>query len=252
MRVAIVVFVIGPQYTIIFERMFRPNLARYCAKYSYDLIVLDQMIHNDGENVGTIVGNKKKFYWQRLLIAHKFAEYDFVVSMDSDIFVNPDAPPLPFSEIPAGKVAAVNERKYLENYEWREQIQRKHKYEPTGIDYHALSGETRNYHDHINGGVVIYQPKYHGDLFYRLYHTHIGNYAKYHQDDQSFLSLYLIDNNMIYWLDQRFNRVWAFWKDIFYPNFKLLDAHQKQLYIHNCIQLNYFIHFTSLEDIGYI
>jgi len=29
--------------------------------------------------------DKKKFYWQRLLIPDKFKEYDFVVSIDSDI-----------------------------------------------------------------------------------------------------------------------------------------------------------------------
>jgi hypothetical protein len=252
MKVAIVVFVVGPHCSATFNRVFRPSLAQYCIKHSYDLIIQDRMIHDDGENVGTTIGNKKKFYWQRLLIPHKFSEYDFVVSLDSDIFVGPNAPPLPFDQIPAEKVAAVNERKFLENYEWREYIQTKQKYEKTGKDYHALSGEIRDYHDHINGGLVIYQPKHHGFLFRALYHTHIGDYMKYHQDDQSFLSLFLIDNDMIYWLDQRYNRIWAFWRDLFYPNFRTLDPRQKHEYVANCIRLNYFTHFTSMEDVNSI
>jgi hypothetical protein len=46
--------------------------------------------------------------------------------MDSDIFVNPNTPALPLNEIPEGKIAAVNERKYFGNYEWREEVQIKH------------------------------------------------------------------------------------------------------------------------------
>ena len=43
--------------------------------------------------------------------------------MDSDIFINFNSPPLPLNEIPEGKVASVNERKYLGNYELREKVQ---------------------------------------------------------------------------------------------------------------------------------
>ena len=75
---------------------------------------------------------------------------------------------------------------------------------------------------------------------------------KYHQDDQSLLSSYLIDNNLIYWLDERYNRVWYFWKEIMYPNFNLLSPELKQLYVHNFIKLNYFTHFTGQADIEYI
>ena len=196
--------------------------------------------------------DKKKFYWQRLLIANKYKEYDYVVSLDSDIHINPESPEIPFSEIPEGKVAAVNERKYLGNYEWRERIQIQNRWEKTGKDWYALSGEIKTYNDHINGGLVIYQPKYHGELFADLYDKNVKNYMRYHQDDQSFLSSYLIDNNMIYWLDERYNRIWSFWRDIFYPNFNELDLKTKILYVKNFTSLNYFSHFTSGSDIEFI
>ena len=72
---------------------------------------------------------KKLFFWQRLLIPSLFPDYDYVISLDSDIYINPDSPPLPFHEIPEGKVGAVNERKYFQNYEWREEIQEKNCWE---------------------------------------------------------------------------------------------------------------------------
>lgn len=101
----------------------------------------------------------------------------------------------------------------------------------------------------MNSGFVIYQPKYHGELIEKLYTNNINNYKKYHQGDQSILSLYLIDNDMIYWLDERFNRVWFFWKEILYPLYNGLPDNLKQILMYNYIDLNYFCHFTSHGDI---
>ena len=187
-----------------------------------------------------------------MLIPDKFSDYDYVVSMDSDIFVNPYSPPIPFGEIPEGKIAAINERKYFGNYEWRERIQVKNGWEKTGKEWYALSGETKDYNDHINGGFIIYQPKHHAQIFKELYEKNIDNYMKYHQDDQSIISSYVIDNDLVYWLDERFNKIWFFWKEIFYPNFNSLPSNLKQMYIHNFISLNYFTHFTSHIDVDFI
>jgi hypothetical protein len=246
MKVAIVVFVIGERYINEFNTIFKNNLVDYCNKYSYDLILLNEYIKCE-ENM-----DRKKFYWQRMLIPNKYKDYDFVVSMDSDIFVNSNAPALPLNEIPEGKVAAVNERKYFGNYEWREQVQIKQGWEKTGKEWHALSGYNREYNDHINGGFVIYQPKHHADKMLELYNNNINNYMKYHQDDQSILSTYFIDNDLIYWLDERYNKIWFFWKEIFYPYFDSFPDNQKKVFIHNFISLNYFTHFTSGIDNKYI
>ena len=246
MKVAVVVFVIGDAYIHHFNNIFKKNLVNYCKKHNYELFILNELIKFE------INMDRKKFFWQRLLIPNKFKEYDFVISIDSDIFINRNAPPLPLNEIPQGKVAAVNERKYFNNYEWREQIQLKNGWERTGKDWYALSGENKNYNDHINGGLVIYQPKYHAEKFVDLYEKNISKYMKYHQDDQSFLSSYLIDNDMIYWLDERFNKIWYYWREIFYPNFHLLPNNLKQQYVNNFTNLNYFTHFKSGMDIEHI
>jgi hypothetical protein len=183
------------------------------------------------------------------LVSYKFKDYDYVISIDSDILVNTHAPALPLDIIPKGKVAAVNERKYFGNYEWRENVQLMQNWEKTGIEWYALSGETKTYNDHINGGFIIYQPTYHGDLFYQLYNDNVHNYQRYHQDDQSFLSSYLIDNNMVFWLDERYNKIWFFWRKIFYPDFDNLSNETKKLYVNNFVKHNYFCHFTGLIDI---
>jgi hypothetical protein len=246
MKIAIVVFVIGDKYVQNFNDKFKDNLEIYCKKYNYDLIIQNTLIQYENPI------DKKKFFWQRLLISEKFNQYDYVVSLDSDIYINLNSPPLPFNEIPDGKVACVNERKYMGNYEWRESIQIKFKFEKTGIDWYKLSGEDKNYNDHINGGLVIYQPKYHAKIMRELYNNNIANYTKYHQDDQSILSSYLIDNDLIYWLDERFNRIWFFWKEIFYPFFNDLNIKQKKTIITNFINLNYFTHFTGGDGIEFI
>ena len=172
--------------------------------------------------------NSKKFYWQRLLIPEKYEDYDYIVVVDSDIYISDNSPPLPINDIPVGKVACANERR---------------------IDWYKLSGDNKDYNDHINGGLIIYQPKYHGKLLTKLYDDNINNYQKYHQDDQSILSSFLIDNDLIYWLDQRYNRVWYFWKEILYPDFDLYDIALKKKLVANFVNLNYFCHFTSMVDI---
>lgn len=251
MKVAIVIFVIGDKYIHNFNQNFRKSVTNYCNKYNYDLIILDKYISNEDMELNT-QNERKKFFWQRLLIPDKFNNYDYVVSMDSDIYINPNSPPLPLEKIPEGLVGAVNERKYMGNYEWRENIQKLYNWEKTGIDWYALSGEKKDYNDHINGGLVIYQPKYHAELMKNLYKHNINNYLKYHQDDQSILSSYLIDNKMIYWLDERYNRIWFYWKNIFYPNFDMYNIYLKKMFIQNFINLNYFTHFTSHMDIEFI
>ena len=246
MKVALVIFVIGDNYIRAFNNIFKKTLEAYCNNNNYELIILSEYIKNE------VNMDKKKFYWQRMLIPNKFRDYDYVVSMDSDIFVNPHSPPLPLHEIPIGKVGAVNERKYFGNYEWRERIQVKNGWEKTGKEWYALSGESKDYNDHINGGLLIYQPKHHADMLVDLYNNNIDNYMRYHQDDQSILSSFLIDNNLVFWLDERYNKIWFFWKEIFYPNFNSLPSDLKSTYIQNFISLNYFTHFTSGTDIEYI
>jgi hypothetical protein len=243
MKVAVVIFVIGEKYNETFNNFFKKSVEQYCNKYNYDLIILNDFLKKEQYI------DRKKFYWQRLLIPKKFIQYDFVLSLDSDIYINENAPELPLAYIPEGKIAAINERKYLGNYEWREKIQIANKWEQTGKDWYKLSNEEKKYNDHINGGFVLYQPKYHGDLMEKLYNENINNYMKYHQDDQSFLSSYLIDNKMIYWLDERYNRVWFFWKEILYPLYNNFPENLKQILMYNYIELNYFCHFTSHIDI---
>jgi lipopolysaccharide biosynthesis glycosyltransferase len=243
MKAAIVVQVIGSDaggknYIDSFNSIFRENLQEYSNRNGYDLIVLEEPFTEDA-------GVGKKFFWQRLLIPDAFKEYDYVVSMDSDIYVNLDSPAIPFDEIPEGKIAAVNERKYFGNYEWRERIQAKYGWEKTGKDWYSLSGFDRDFNDHINGGLVIYQPKHHAKMFKDLYENNIGEFYKYHQDDQSIISIYGMDNDLIYWLDERYNRIWSFWKEIMYPEFDSLPESHQQLYVRNFVSLNYFTHFTG-------
>jgi hypothetical protein len=243
MKVAIIIMETNRIST--FDTFFRKSLQNYCDVNKYELIVLDKAL--DG-----CADSGKKFFWQRMLLPSVYNEYDYVISMDSDIYISPNAPAIPFDEIPEGKIAAINERKYFGNYEWREGVQIKNGWEKTGRDWHMLSGFDRKYNDHINGGLVVYQPKYHADIFKKLYYDNIENYMRYHQDDQSIISVFGIDNNLIHWLDERFNRIWSFWRDIMYPGFDSLSDDLKRVYVKNFIELNYFTHFTGRTDIQYL
>jgi len=249
-----VVFVIGERYINNFNILYRKSLEAYCKKYNYDLIVRETFISKNSEEM-----DKKKFFWERLLIPNEYRNegYDFVVSIDSDIYISSNAPPLPLHEL-GYKIGAVNERKIMGTYEYRETIQRRNEWKDVrGRDWYALSGDTVEYDDHINGGLVVYRPEYHADIMMALYHKYIGEYKRFYQDDQSVLSHFLMENDMVYWLDDRFNRVWFFWREMFYPCWTeaaneegepLVPDMLKMIYMKNYIDMNYFCHLTGGTD----
>jgi len=245
-RVAIVILVVNKPHILTFNLLFRLSVSKYCDRHGYDLHVLTELI----EPLEPFV--LKKFYWQRLLIPSlpQFQQYDFVVSLDADIFISESAPSLP--QVSPGKIGAVNERKYFGNYDWRETIQKKMGWELTGIEWYRQSGEERSSNDHLQGGLLIYQPIWHGDLMKRLYSENISNFMKYYQDDQSFLSIYALDNDCIEWLDQRFNCVWFFWKEIMYPDFDHYPQHVQIHLVRNFINLNWFTHWTGRYDLNHL
>lgn len=241
MKVAIVLMIIGEEYMIKFDTIFRKNLEAYCEKYGYELIVLDRELPGCARS-------GRKFFWQRMLLPSLYSDYDYVVSMDSDLYINPNAPAIPFEEIPEGKIAGVNERKYLGNYEWREAVQTRNGWEKDGKEWYMRNGYKRDFHDHLNGGLVIYQPKHHADMFKKLYYDNVEEYMRFHQDDQFIISLFAMDNNIMHWLDERFNRIWTFWREILYPDFDSLPEDHKRKFVNQFIELNYFSHFTGRRD----
>ena len=241
-KIAICTFVVGEKYKQAFESCFKKALERYCSKYGYELHVFTEPL----EKIEPFI--TKKFLLQKILFPTlpQFKDYDYVLAIDTDIYINENAPPLPILQ--PGKIGCVNERKYLENYEWREMIQRQHGWEATGKDWYALSGESKLYDDHMNSGFVLYQPKYHSDLMKKLYLENVNNYAQWHQDDQSILSSFGIDNNLVEWIDQRYNRVWFFWRELFYPQFEKYPPYLKRVFVSRFVQLNWMTHWTSMMD----
>lgn len=242
-RIAVVVMIVGEKYVREFENNYKGSVSHYCERHGYDFYVLDQLI------MPLEPFDRKKFFWQRFLIPSlpELKSYDYVLVIDADIFISPIAPALPILQ--PGKFGCINERKYLGNYDWRILVQEARGWERTGKDWYALSGEEKDYHDHIQGGVVLYQPKYHADLLLKLYEENIDNYMKWHQDDQSFLSSYGIDRDMIEWMDQRYDCVWVFWRDIMYPGFDRYSPDLKKLLVKRFIQLNWFTHWTMNLDV---
>ena len=70
MKVAVVIFLIGEKYILNFNKYFKNSVTNYCNKYKYDLFILNEFIRNEPAM------DKKKFYWQRLLIPQKYIDYD--------------------------------------------------------------------------------------------------------------------------------------------------------------------------------
>jgi hypothetical protein len=233
----------------IYDTVFLPSVKAYCKKHAFDYIEINSPFDKDSR----VLNSKAAICMQRLLICSQpwSSEYDFIVMFDSDIIVNVNAAPDITDGIPAGKIGAVCERKlfklgYSEKVwqRWRPDLPQ------NGRDYYKKYGYPDGFDNQLNGGVLVYQPKYHADFLKNLYDTHIVDLLSgkrmVNDGDQDILSYHIQKNNLIHWLDERWNMVWVLYRILFYPF--LTEKSQLKQALGNMLELSYATHMAGHVD----
>ena len=87
MRVCFGVISIGQLYTKEFNELFKPSLVAYTTKYGYDLKVFTETLDPSQKHPDTIS-------FQKCLVPLALQDYDWVVILDADIYIEKDAPPI--------------------------------------------------------------------------------------------------------------------------------------------------------------
>lgn len=163
MKVCFGIICIGKTYISEFERLFKPSVATYCQKYGYDLRIFTDFLDPTRKHPDTIS-------FQKCLVPSFLSEYDLVVVLDADIYIEPNAPPIHTLEL-HDKIGIVDEICQLdpENYKKLNQVG----FADYGHAYYAKSGLELETNRILNTGLILCNPGKHSELLRSIYDKYI-------------------------------------------------------------------------------
>jgi len=163
MKVCIGIISIGKLYIAEFEKLFKPSVVSYCERYGYDLKIFTEFLDPTQTHLDTIS-------FQKCLVPSHLQDYDLVVVLDADIFIEERAPPIHTLEL-HGKIGLVDEVKqtspsqysYLETVGFVDSAQMYYK----KVDLELTTNSI------LNTGVMICDPKQHAQSLKMIYDKYI-------------------------------------------------------------------------------
>ena len=246
MKEAIVVtMAIGPLKSI-YEKLFIPSIKKYAEKWGFDFLCIDDYIKD--VNIDHI----NVIYMQKYLISSlpEVEDYKYVIFIDADILINFDKAPNILIGIPEGKIAAVDEKSAWGNCENVSLILKKYSsnWASTAEEYYKYYKYPKTFSKQFNSGVFIFQPSIHKKFFEDLYNNYIDR-AMTGEDiggDQAPFNYEANSQDIIYYLDERFNRLWLITWGIFYPFLNVVDDKPLlQQALKSIFNHSYFLHFAG-------
>jgi len=201
MKVCFGIICIGTKYLQEFNEFFRPSVESYCNKYGYSLKVFDTFLDSTNKHPCLISFQKALIPTQDCM-----KEYDLVVILDADIYINKHAPPIHTLEL-NGKIGMVNELSQIP-HDKREFL----KIEPPNI-YYGRNGFVISDDIYLNSGLIICNPKTHGPILKTIYDKYSGgaslSASPFHYE-QSCIGGYLIEKNLITQIPAEWNHIYMF------------------------------------------
>jgi hypothetical protein len=252
---AVVTITIGQKYENMFDKICRISWQKYCATFSYDLIVIREALDQ------TDRAKKRSPAWQKLLILSQdwSTKYEQIVWIDADIVINNDNAPDIFADVPIEKVGAV-EAYSIPTKEINATLLRLlyEGWDKFGIPYLDNSSpkayyknrgiESRDIDVVVQTGVIVCSQLYHQNLFEHIY----NNYEDVNNPEWNYempaMSFELLKNDLVYWIQPEFN----FCISVFCPFIGIASEYEplsneqiaELLYI---FDLGYFIHFAGFS-----
>jgi hypothetical protein len=227
MRVALCVIAIGEKYIEEYTRLFMRSQKAYADRHGYDFKIITSYLSPSHPDA---------ICFQKYLLCSQewSSSYDFIVYIDADMLIHPQAPELPFQDL-GDKIGMVDEYSQP-TPERRIAVQRKNGWEDSATKYQALCGYEFTTTHVFNGGLMIFQPMHkalcesiHSDYA----HKNIGHPRGFHFE-QTTTNYELQKRNMIATLPNRFNAILA-----------VAMADNSQLTISDFFDSNYFVHFAG-------
>jgi lipopolysaccharide biosynthesis glycosyltransferase len=163
MKVCFGVISIGRLYIEEFERLFKPSVSAYCAKYGYDLKIFTDFLDPAHKHADTIS-------FQKCLVPSLLMEYDLVVVLDADIYIETNSPPIHSLEL-NDRIGIVNEVAQSTSEAYSYMV-------GTGFAdlpnvYYKKAGIELETDKILNTGVMICNPRLHASYLKQIYEKYI-------------------------------------------------------------------------------
>ena len=206
MRVCFGVISIGQLYTKEFNELFKPSLVAYTTKYGYDLKVFTETLDPAQTHPETVS-------FQKCLVPGALSEYDWVVVLDADIYIEKNAIQISslFADL-GDRIGMVDETC---------------QYTDKPPEYYKKSGFELDTNIVPNTGMMICSPSRHSALLKNIYDKYIsqcvGHPRKFHFE-QSCIGYELQKQDKVCLVPRAWNYI----------------------YIYKLHEPKYFVHFAGL------
>ncbi len=221
---AIVTLIVGETYKQRWVKLCRENWMAYAEKHGYDLVLLDEPLDQGAR------AKSRSPAWQKCLILDQpqIQKYQRVVWVDSDILFNSFGAPDICEQVPEEKVGAVDSFADPSQEENQIALERLWKivrpegqtavgeYHTPEDVYNAYGAPIKPLNRMFNAGLLVVSPTHHGAIFRHVY-NHYEDQGTPSYFENVPLSYELVANNLVHWMDPRFNHLWAWSQHLHYP-----------------------------------
>ena len=256
-RKAIVTLAIGAAYAERFEQLCRRNWAVYADRHGFNLIVIKEPLDTSER------AQKRSPAWQKCLTlgAPGMSDYEQVVWIDSDIYLNPAAPCV-VDGVPPERIGVTDEHSYP-SPDVRQAILKgviaaaPQTAELGGKSYwqgwcdagawHAALGLPGGQAHIVQTGVMVMSPRHHRAMLEHVYHAYEDAGWNY---EMRFLSHEILRGQLQHWIDPRFNAlVWWLFLQANTGSGRVTTAAEIQRFVQECYARNYFLHFAGCAQL---
>ena len=204
-KCCLVTICIGDKYLNEYNKLFKASQEKYAKKCGYDFKVIIDFISNTRHRN---VINMNKWLVCDLEWSNN---YDYIIFIDADIIINENTPPIHNFYDFGEKIGVVNQSQ--PTLQARLETQKHRGFEITAKEYYkkhtGLNIDTQHI---INSGVIVFQPKIHKNYLKDLvikYEPYIIKQPSNKHKDQPFFGYQLQLDNMYYFMDMKWNAIWA-------------------------------------------
>lgn len=238
MKCCLVTICIGEQYLNQYNYLFRSSQEKYAKNCGYDFKIITDFI---SQNKHRNLINMNKWLLCELEWSNN---YDFIIFIDADIIINENAPKIHEQYNFGEKIGVVNQSQ--PTLKSRIEVQIHKGSEITATDYYKKHANLLFNGDHIiNSGVIIIQPKIHKKYLLDLvnkFEPYVIKQPNNLHKDQCFFGCQLQLDNMHYFMDMKWNALWA--NNKYYFN----NIKKQTLTLQEFYNQNYFIHLAGYCD----
>jgi hypothetical protein len=229
MKILLVTLAIGKKYLYEYNRLFRKSQELYARKHGYDFKVITDFL-GDLRHTYAISFNK-------ILVCSQewSSQYDFIIFVDADILINPNSPPIPLD---CGEKIGMVDEWSQPTKEGRQSVQTTFGWEKTAIEHYKLCGFDLETDVVLNSGVLVMQPKLHGQFLRNIYDKYVLqsiDHPRGYVFEQTCIGYELQKAQMYKLLDKKWNSVWGITH----------HAYKCRILLKVFFQQTYFLHFAG-------